>query len=270
MAQKQLGTAYLPRLSNANHDGVTTQIDDRVASYETENQMVLEAASVVHQRRQAEDTAYKRFSGKDFASDDLKKEDRLEDQYMSVIHNILLALMMLPEEEPLKRKAEVAERLYKDFGFSTKAGYEAEARMTVNMVQEWQTPDKYDLAALGIETWVLKARQQAVKVLNLVAVRVDNESAKVKGELADARKATDEAIRRLYDVLDALAVLQPSEGLTQLIQQLQAIEDRARQYYISSGKPGTDPKPEPQPEPDGGDDQQDGDSDGEVTPVTPE
>ena len=270
MAQKQLGTAYLPRLSNANHDGVTTQIDDRVAAYETENQMVLEAASVVHQRRQAEDTAYKRFSGKDFASDDLKKEDRLEDQYMSVIHNILLALMMLPEEEPLKRKAEVAERLYKDFGFSTKAGYEAEARMTVNMAQEWQTPNKYDLAALGIETWVLKARQQAVKVLNLVAVRVDNESAKVKGELADARKATDEAIRRLYDVLNALAVLQPSEGLTQLIQQLQAIEDRARQYYISSGKPGTDPQPEPQPEPDGGDDQQDGDSDGEVTPVTPE
>ena len=49
------------------------------------------------------------------------------------------------------------------------------------------------------------ARQQAVKVLNLVAVRVDNESAKVKGELADARKATDEAIRRLYDVLNALA-----------------------------------------------------------------
>jgi len=47
-------------------------------------------------------------------------------------------------------------------------------------------------------------------------------------------------------------------------------QDRARQYYISSGKPGTDPKPEPQPEPDGGDDQQDGDSDGEVTPVTPE
>ena len=69
-------------------------------------------------------------------------------------------------------------------------------------------------------------------------------------------------------MLNALAVLQPSEGLTQLIQQLQAIEDRARQYYISSGKPGTDPPPEPQPEPDGGDGSQDGG--GEVTPVTPE
>lgn len=189
---------------------------------------------------------------------------------MSCFHSIVNGYASLPEDEAQKAQAQSAKQVFKDFGFSTKAGYEAEARMTVNMVQEWQTPDKYDLAALGIETWVLKARQQAVKVLNLVAVRVDNESAKVKGELADARKATDEAIRHLYDVLNALAVLQPSEGLTRLIQQLQAIEDRARQYYISSGKPGTDPKPEPQPEPDGGDDQQDGDSDGEVTPVTPE
>ena len=252
-----------------NHDGVTTQIDDRVPAYETENQMVLEAASVVHQRRQAEDTAYKRFSGKDFASDDLKKEDRLEDQYMSVIHNILLALMMLPDEEPLKRKAEVAVQVFKDFQFQINDGFEAEARKTVNMVQEWQTPDKYDLAALGIEPWIAKARQQAVKVLNLVTVRVDNESAKVKGELADARKATDAAIRQAYDVLNALAVLQPTAELTQLIQTLFGIEERAKLYYISSGKTsGDDPKPEPEPEPkpdEGGDDEG-----GEVTPVTPE
>ena len=43
-------------------------------------------------------------------------------------------------------------------------------------------------------------------MLNLVAVRVDNQSAKVKGELADARKATDATIRQAYDVLNALAV----------------------------------------------------------------
>ena len=270
MAQKQLGTAYLPRLSNANHDGVTTLIDDRMGDFETENQMVIQASVAVHQARVAEDTAYKRFSGKDFASDDLKKEDRLEDQYMSVIHNLLLALLMLPDEEPLKRKAELAERPYKDFGFSTKAGYEAEARMTVNMVQEWQTPGKYDLAALGIEPWITKAAGQAQKVLNLITVRVDNESAKVKGELADARKATDEAIRRLYDVLNARAVLQHSEGLTQLIQQLHAIEDRARQYYIGGGKTsGSDPKPQPEPQPDDGSQDGSQDGDGEVTPVQP-
>jgi len=51
-------------------------------------------------------------------------------------------------------------------------------------------------------------------VLQLVALRVDHESAKVKGELADARKATDQAIRKAYDVLNALAVLAPSSDLS--------------------------------------------------------
>lgn len=35
MAQKTLTTSYLARLSNANHDGVTQQIDDRFAAFET-------------------------------------------------------------------------------------------------------------------------------------------------------------------------------------------------------------------------------------------
>ena len=100
MAQKTLTTSYLARLSNANHDGVTQQIDDRFAAFETDNTMFLNAATAVHAARQAEDIAFKRFSGKDFASDDLKREDRLEDQYMSTIRAMLNALTMLPETEP--------------------------------------------------------------------------------------------------------------------------------------------------------------------------
>ena len=91
MAQKTLTTSYLARLSNANHDGVTQQIDDRFAAFETDNTMFLNAATAVHAARQAEDIAFKRFSGKDFASDDLKREDRLEDQYMSTIRAMLNA-----------------------------------------------------------------------------------------------------------------------------------------------------------------------------------
>ena len=88
MAQKTLTTSYLARLSNANHDGVTQQIDDRFAAFETDNTMFLNAATAVHAARQAEDIAFKRFSGKDFASDDLKAADRLEDQYMSTVETV--------------------------------------------------------------------------------------------------------------------------------------------------------------------------------------
>ena len=235
MAQKTLTTSYLAQLSNANHDGVSQQICDRLTGYTTDNAMLTSAVQGVTAARQAEDTAFKRYSGKDFASDDLKKEDALEDKYMSTALGILNGLLYLPDDEPLKRKAQMAKQVFKDFNFSTSAGYEAEARNVINMAQQWAAATDYELTELGIEAWVQKAVVQANKVLQLVTVRVDHESAKVKGELATARKATDEAIRQAYDVLNALAVLQPSASLTALINVLFGIEDRAKQYYISGG-----------------------------------
>ena len=190
---------------------------------------------------------------------------------MSTIKNVLGGLLYLPETELMHRKAQQAAQLFKDFQFSTSDGFEAEARKVVNMVQQWQAATGYTLQELGIEPWVTKAHQQALQVLSLVQQRVENESAKVKGELAEARKQTDTAIRNAFDIVNALNVIQPSEGLTQLTTLLLGIEERAKLYYISSGK-----KTEPEPEPDGsdeptpsGDDTPSGDG-GEVTPVTPE
>ena len=76
MATKTLTTSYLAQLTNANHDGVTQQIDDRFAEFETDNAMFIAARQTVHQARQGEDTAFKRFSGKDFASDGFEAEAR--------------------------------------------------------------------------------------------------------------------------------------------------------------------------------------------------
>ena len=236
MANRILTTSFFVRLSNANHDGVSQQCCDRLTAFTTDNSPLTIAIQQVLAARQAEDAAFKRFSGKDFASDDLKKEDGLEDNYMSAILAILNGLLCLPETEPIYRKAQLARQVFKDFGFSTSAGFEAEARNVLNMAQQWQAASEYTLAELGISEWVQKAVTHANKVLNLVTVRVDNESAKVKGELAAARKATDEAIRKAYDILNALNVLQPTAELTELINVLFSIEDRAKLYYISGGK----------------------------------
>ena len=77
MAQKTLTTSYLAQLTNANHDGVTQQIDDRLQGFETDNLMIIQATEAVHAARQTEDAAYRRYSGKDFASDDLTMAARL-------------------------------------------------------------------------------------------------------------------------------------------------------------------------------------------------
>ena len=115
MANKNLTTSYLARLSNANHDGVTQQICDRLTGYTTDNTTLTAAVQEVVAKRQAEDVAFKRYSGKDFASDDLKREDALEDKYMSAALGILNGLLYLPETEPLRRKAEMAKQVFKDF-----------------------------------------------------------------------------------------------------------------------------------------------------------
>ena len=243
MAKKTLTTSYLAQLSNANHDGVTQQICDRLTGFTTDNAMLTAAIADVTAARQAEDTAFKRFSGKDFASDDLKREDALEDKYMSAALGILNGLLYLPDTEPIYRKAQLARQVFRDFNFSTSAGFEAEARNVLNMAQQWAAATEYELVELGIEAWVQKAVVQAQKVLQLVAVRVDHESAKVKGELATARKQTDEAIRKAYDVLNALTVLQPSTALNDLLVLLFAIEDRAKMYYISGGTVSGGDKP---------------------------
>jgi len=261
MATKSLTTNYLTKLSNANHDGVSQQICDRLVAFTTNNQMLITARQGVVTARQGEDAAFKRFSGKDFASDDLKKEDSMGDNYMSTVRGILNGLLYLPETEPTRRKAQQAVQVFKDFDFSINDGFEAEARKSLNMNQQWQAATEYTLAELGIAEWVGKAVTQANKVLQLIQQRVDHESSKVKGELADARKATDAAIRQAYDIINALAVLQPSTELTQLITVLLGIEDRAKLYYISGGTTSGGDKPKPQPTPDGGDD--DGPSSGE-------
>jgi len=80
----------------------------------------------------------------------------------------------------MRRKAQQARQVLKDFNFSTNDGFEAEARKVLNMAQQWQAATDYTLAELGIDVWVGKAVVQAQRVLQLVALRVDHESAKVK------------------------------------------------------------------------------------------
>ena len=81
---------------------------------------------------------------------------------MSTAQGILNGLLYLPESEPLRRKAELAKQVFKDFHFSTSDGFEAEARKVLNMSQQWAAATEYTLTELGIEAWVQKAVAEAL------------------------------------------------------------------------------------------------------------
>ena len=101
-----LGTgAYLKRLKNGYHDSVTQSILTLAQAAEVESPLYVQALAALRTARQAEDDAYQRVSGKDFTSEDLKAADRLQDQYMTTVRNLLASYEYLPETEPMRRTA---------------------------------------------------------------------------------------------------------------------------------------------------------------------
>lgn len=254
MAQtKKLSHNWLRKLKNSYHDDLSQQIMTLCQGAEVENTRYAELLAALRTARQAEDTAYKRLMGRDFTSDDLAAADRLQDAYMYTVRDLLMAYLRLPEtveaDAPTRRKAQELLQAYKDFNFSVSDGYTSEASKIQNMAQQWQERQQ-DCQALGVWAYIEKAQQAAQQVKQLSAQRAHNDSMRIKGELADARRATDAAVADMYELLNALLVVDPTDAMAQLAGDLNALQARAEKYYIGrSGKKDDDPEPEPEPEP---------------------
>ena len=248
MAQtKKLSHNWLRKLKNSYHDDLTQQIMTLCQGAEVENTRYAELLAALRTARQAEDTAYKRLMGRDFTSDDLAAADRLQDAYL------LAAYLRLPEtveaDAPTRRKAQELLQAFRDFAFSASDGYTSEASKILNMAQQWQERQQ-DCQALGVWAYIEKAQQAAQQVKQLSAQRAHNDAQRIKGELADARRATDAAVADMYELLNALLVVAPTDVMAQLASYLNALQARAEQYYIGrSGKKDDDPEPEPEPAP---------------------
>ena len=145
--------------------------------------------------------------------------------------------------------------------------------MVLNMKQEW-TPQQTELTTLGIWPFIVAAAQQAVTVLGLVSTRIDHMVEYEKGAMKAAIAETNAKVKAVYDVLNSMSVLESSSDLLALMGILNAVEDRARQYSISSGSttvtPDTPDTPDTPEDPENPDSPADDNSGTDVTPVQPE
>ena len=260
----ELLAGYLGGLKNADHFGVVTQINTPIQQLETENQVFIQAANGLNSAIKAEDVAYKK-TQKDWNVERLKDEDKKMDDLLIGTRSILAGHAAMPDGEALKQPAREILQLWKDFNFKTNDSYSGESSKIINIYQE-VAKRQSDAEALGVWTYLQKARQQAVTVQSLLALRFDELSSRVVGELKEARANTDAAVKQVYQIVNSLQILMPSAEITALAQKLKAIEDYAKQYYLKSSTssdggdtptPTPDPTPDPTPTPDpsgGGDD----------------
>ena len=228
-----LNTAWLAELPNAQHDGTTQQICDYATAFQTQNARYLAKVATVVERRQTEDDVWLTVQ-RDPAAKSLEGADRQQDSYVTAARYINLGYTSLPDDEPQKAEAVECEQVFKDYKFSTRDPYGAEADKIIQMQQNFQQHEAF-LTQIGAWQWYQKAVAAAQLVRQCLGARALTMAEFVKGEMKSARRATDLAIADLYTTIMAMDDLMPSPELTALITQLKGIELYARKYILKEG-----------------------------------
>ena len=254
----ELLTGYLSTLRNADHVGVTQQIYDTVKDADIENDLYAAAAATLKKAIADEDDAYKK-TQKDWAVEDLKLIDGQLDAYMRGLRQIVAGHADLPATVKTKQAGLLMLQLWKDYQFKLTDSYTAESSKVINMFQEVEK-NKEAAQSLGIYDLFKEADKLARQIQELLNARYDDIASRTVGEMRTARKNTDQAIKKAYQVIDALQVLENSDKLTELLKKLRAIEDYARTYYIKGGASDRDNTPEETPGGGSGSDSGSGDS----------
>ena len=233
----QLNHGWLYNLSNPHHDGSTQQIDDFAQAFVSDNTVFNQKRAAVHQCRQNEDDAWIK-SQRDPAVKRLEAADKKQDAYEMAGHYVLQAHAGLPDDEPTKAEAKVCEQIIKDAKFRTNDTYGAESDKIIQIHQNLQTHEAF-LTQIGAWQFFTKSLAAAQLVRQILGERALTKGEFVKGEMKNARRATDLAIADLYKTIEAMMDLMPSAELTTLYNQLKGIELYARQYYLKDGSSGS-------------------------------
>ena len=234
MEMKRLTAFYLVRLKNGAHSAVISQIIDSVNDFETDNPLFIQARTALCQAYDAESQIYGSYSSKDFTSDDLLKASMNLDNFMAAIRCSMRAQLYLPDVVgPLRREAEIAYHKFSDFRYKRSDGYSNKVSKAMIMIEAWEDQQEA-LTELGIWQWIERARSQVDLVFNLIEERINHMSLKRKGAMRAARKASDEAAERLFNVINSINTLSPSEDLATLTRFLLALRSRTKQYNLNT------------------------------------
>ena len=246
MAQNfQLPFSWLDDLANPHHDGTTQQIDDFAQAYVTDNQVFISKRTAVHAARLKEDEVWLK-SQRDPVVKLLEGANKTMDNYISAFHYITNGHGCLPDGEATKAEAKECLQIMKDFKFKTTDAYGAESDKIIQMEQNLQ-PHQSFLTSIGAWTFFTKAVEQANLVRQYLGERALTKGEFVKGEMKNARRATDQAIGELYKTIAAMMDLMPSAELTAFYNQLKGIELYAKQYYLKEGSTGSGGGASPSP-----------------------
>ena len=249
---KQIDQISIARAANAAHYEYLATVRKRTEERRIEHELWKKAVQEFRAAFEKEDAAFKQYRAS-LKTSPLKEADKERDKQYAALRDAVKAYAKFPIAET----AELAEpllRVIKNYKIDTSTNYMKESGLIDNMLQDLQTYNT-QLRKLGLDTLAAQLKESNDRVRQLIAERNEERSEQVLGELAAARRASDEAYAAVVMFTNAYALLNPDKReAVDLVKHLQEDLEYFRQHAM------TNPNRSRGEKPDGGDNPQPADS----------
>ena len=230
-------------LNNGAHFQFMKAVTEQLAT-ETEinkNTVVKAAVEALAAKFKAEDECLS-ISQKNAESDAIAENDALRDALFMGYKKAVGSYVKFPVAEKAKASKTLLQRI-KDYKIDPDMQLERETGLITNLVADCEGKDAAAVALLNLTDYVAQLKAANAKVESLIKARSMAKAPQVAGALKQARRASDEAYRRVVEVVNALVSLGMAEGFDTFILYLNETITRNEQEVLPKKKPSDDKKP---------------------------
>ncbi len=202
----QIDNTSISRAPNAAHYEYLATVRKRTEEIRLENELWQRAVDEFRAAYDKEDAAFKQYRAS-LKTSPLKEADKERDKQYAALRDAIKAYAKFPIPETAQH-AEPLLRVIKNYKIDTSANYMKESGLIDNMLQDMMQYER-QLNRLGLLVLANRLRESNDKVRQLIAERNEERSEQVLGELAAARRVSDEAYAALVLYTNAFALLNP-------------------------------------------------------------
>ncbi len=194
------------RMNNAAHFLYVTNV---LARAEANEAMAAKVATQVSNLKAAlakEDECFK-LSTKSLISDDIAKADAERDMLYIGYKFAVEAFLRHPVAE-MAGAAKVLNQHIKDYAIDTKMQLDKETGAIINLISDLETKYKAEVELLALTPYITSLKEVNESLREYTGARTNERMTTVVGALKAARVATDEAYRKLVEMVNALALVE--------------------------------------------------------------
>ena len=203
----EIAQIQLSHLNNGAHFQFMKNVSDRLATDTKikENAVGQAAIKALTEALTAEDK-YLVLSQKSLLTDEISKADRERDMLFAGYRTAVKGFLNMPVAD-LAKHAHLLWQHLVDYAIDPKMQLERETGLITNLCTDLAGEYATQVQALGLKPYVDALKTANERVETLLVQRTADNSTKVIGALAAARRTSDDAIRNLIKVVNALAIL---------------------------------------------------------------